>query len=618
MAGMRILSPLTISSALWFAACASGPEFQRIRPHDELAGRPYSQGREPAQSAFSIDASEPLVGFYSKKYPSLKDWQAMELPEPLRLPGGKPVARFYNTHLLQARSAGGKTLWFRPVDTTTGCNSGCTPVVFHLALDAAGRVFSILEEDAFPLRKVYHQVFTANDKSLVLKSARELPKGLEYVGEPKQLTDELSVFPPQTWNAFRPFLVSGGAYTSYRIYEAAIGAYRALNPSLPEVRQLQKDLDAVEAELEAIESYAAADAFVLAAPARISDVAAHPRLRAKIAGASLRLAGQLLGRGYDLAKYDALFATQVVKDAFRRPYCELLSWAAEGASGARFVVRALETPDSFPACDADFSKVLGLVAYKQLGDTAGYEKYRASVNFTKLPRFLVRNARWLGFYAAEAAAAGFGAESVRYWAELKIRFPSFVPALAYPTGDAAWAAALARAEDEYRQELRRGFLDPPRKTPAVQAHQGLNYEKKSAVTLPQPAPEAKLLLFFASWCPHCKNTISSLAKAGWGAEFWDRVQLVEIFPKPDRATLEDFCESTGMNATPWAAKCTQALRLDRDAEHSAFLDRLEIYGIPKMVIVNAHGEIVTTSFEPPEAEFTDFQRDVRWALEAAR
>ena len=79
----------------------------------------------------------------------------------------QPNRPFYNNTILWY-SFKNKKIGFRPFDTTTGCDTGCSLLTFHLVIDTKGNTQEILEETGIPLRKTYHIPLSKEDKKKLL------------------------------------------------------------------------------------------------------------------------------------------------------------------------------------------------------------------------------------------------------------------------------------------------------------------------------------------------------------------------------------------------------------------------------------------------------------------
>jgi|GEM_PF-5047883 len=602
---------VTFSTVIFLCSCATTQKLGQQVGTQSFDG--ISVQRKIASAEVPINDQEKLVTFYrSKVKGGLSNWMAQELNYAAQMPGGKPVDRFFNTHILSAETGSGAKVYFRPVDTTTGCNSGCTPVVFHLQLDANGKVTAIHEQNDFPLRKLNHQKFTQDDKQKLLLKAQQLPAALRYIEEPKQLTDSKSSFPPQTWSKFESMHVKSGVYTSYRVYEAAMKSYQALNPDDSKIRALNLAIEAVLKEYEKVDSVETAKTFIDIAIGELGQSKnSDPAVTKTWIIKTFNVLSQLQNNvGMDLSSYAEFLNFSEVKDYYRGPFCDLFL-AATGEKTSRFAATVYENLNSYPQCDSAITKLTVLTAYLNLGQDKKAAAVRRSLDFKKRPVFVLANPSYLEFFASQAITAGFQAEGEMFYAELYARYPK------YPKPDnlPPIERLLGKALQDYIKEYERSFLEPFRKSPVVLAHKGLNHEEEFSYPLPIKSDKANLVVFFATWCPHCKHKIESWVKANYSQDFWSRIQLVEVFPKEGRTSLKDFCEETGMSAGAQAAKCEGALRLGRHSEHNAFLDALEVTGIPSIAVFDGKGNLVTRTLELPSSEHADLERDVMKILE---
>lgn len=156
------------------------------------------------------------------------EWRSAQVPSLAEVKTSALVPSPYNTHVIAAQVGSGpySQFLFRPINSETGCQRYCKRLVFHwvFQIDEKGRLipFKILEEPGIPLTKLNHERLTQEDFDLILKNTRELNSSpLDWIDHPLQTTNPGPGSHEQTWTLMRPFLIAGGAYTSFKLYEAA-------------------------------------------------------------------------------------------------------------------------------------------------------------------------------------------------------------------------------------------------------------------------------------------------------------------------------------------------------------------------------------------------------------
>jgi hypothetical protein len=118
-----------------------------------------------------------------------------------------------NNKLGQAFDKGDKILgYFRDIVTSTGCNSGCLPVVFTLFFDSKAKFIKLLSKEG--LTKKDHAPFTADDYMRLELILLQNPDSFKMVGHPKDMVDALT---SETLKSYQADVVAKAAYTSLRV-----------------------------------------------------------------------------------------------------------------------------------------------------------------------------------------------------------------------------------------------------------------------------------------------------------------------------------------------------------------------------------------------------------------
>lgn len=176
----------------------------------------------PVQFLF---AETTLKELYQKNLEgvSFKDIKVEKISGSFVMSGHGLEKEDYNDSLYWAlNEAGERVIGFRPIATRTGCDSGCNDVIFHLKIDREGKVLDIIQDEQIPLSKLYHEPFSKADIQRAIGICQLLPELLQTVSRPQLLTEEKADYVHQTHTLFKDVLVPKAAYTSYRLFEAAL------------------------------------------------------------------------------------------------------------------------------------------------------------------------------------------------------------------------------------------------------------------------------------------------------------------------------------------------------------------------------------------------------------
>lgn len=101
----------------------------------------------------------------------------------------------------------------RDINTTTGCNSACLPVVYTGFYNQDGTLLKILSKDG--LTKIGHAPFTDDDYLKLDFILSLAPQEFQHVSHPTDLTDAIS---GATKKEFQQIVVPGAAYSTLRIH----------------------------------------------------------------------------------------------------------------------------------------------------------------------------------------------------------------------------------------------------------------------------------------------------------------------------------------------------------------------------------------------------------------
>lgn len=597
---------LQIASLFVLGACAHfGPPAQSLLSNENLTMREHKEliKRSPSSELRPITLSARLAQTYAKYAPADGvDWFAESVPNAFQMSSGnRPVDAEFNTSILWAfdHKTQVKLFGMRPVDTTTGCHSGCTPVIFHLEISPEGKVLAIIEESDKPLRKVGHKALSEQEKSFLLKISNDFPKILEKVDETPLLTDDFIKVIPQTWTVFSESLVKGGAYTSYRVYEAALKSFQYLN--IPEAQVNAEyseagDFEGTTYQLKTLDQLRA-----VLEQARLNlDLARKTNwLSSKSFKVLPQLSASLLRNSQaeaDVARVKNIF-TRGEYFSFRiNDYCTFVKGLLNQEATLPLALQFSRDTTSFANCGNTFNN---WIAFLSAQDP------KATVDLQALPTFVLSDSRYLEL----AFRAATRTRPVEEWSQLAAVMMARYPKLNLPEfakidrQSASFQALLKSALSSYRSELRRMYLKPALRLPPLPGK--LDGVQTSLDVIKGP----KLLVFFASWCPHCQHKIKSWIDLRLPQKFWDSIQLVQIL-NLDSTPLEEFCKVTGH-------PCTRIFVPDQSKqEYTQFIDALSIQGVPTMTLLDSQMKLQLDRVDIGSSEFSDVNRDLAWLLES--
>ena len=581
--------------------------------------------------AFSTEAfsSIPSKNLYLKKMKDLKfetshvSFEEEKLPGMYHLPSAGP-STYANKFLIWAKDKRGRKLMaFRPINTTTGCNSGCTPIIFHLALDLEGKTLSIIEEKAQPLRKIYHKKLTDLDKAKLLKIAKNLPEALKWVEKPTQLTNSFTHFPPQTWTTYSDTLVKGGAYTTYRVFQAALTSYQFLGMSKRDKIRNQKGLQAVQ---QILNSRPRSLSDLKSVISRIEKAIKHPSLnqeaKAKLLAGLLNNLKHLAyyGTHKDLATVKRSLDRKEYRGLFRFQYCEFLQSLLTFENGQKLLVEKAKESRKWPVCEYQVDSILPLLAAAELGREDLVTKFYNEETFKNVPEFIKKDPLLLKSFIKATRLLGKEGLYLKTLADMVVRYPlgdhSNVLKELSPFQMNKLNSEKKLAEKSYREELARLVIkkDPPMSFPKITGQR-----ESSSIQLPFKKEKRQIYVFFASWCPHCKKTIKSWAEnSKLNRSFWNSIGLIEVFAKkPGRAPLNEFCQATGLTSSK-SYICKDVVQVSAGPNAQNFYELINLTGVPRIILTDSKGKLAVFDYKIPHAEGTDFYRDIKWLLEETK
>lgn len=586
----------TFADAYFRAVEAGVLEHFSLGTAGALDEKPF-KARTPAEKA--------LLAFYAKSLPTPKPakWVIVRLPATATPPvGGVSLALANDSFLWALDIKGAKRAGFRAVSTRTGCASGCSPLVFHLRFDASGKPVALLPDPKHPLQKLGHSPFTPADIEQLSGLVRKMPQGLAGLARPADATNEVDSFPAQTWTPFRPLVVRGAAYTSYRVYEAALGAADALSLSLSEAQKRIGDAQDLLGQIYRLDDVKAARAMLARLNTLLNSssdpkASATPRETRLVA---LELAAPLaawIAAQSDLNESEAFSSLPVKVFAEQRPgaFCVFYRQLLNSERSARLLSQVLKKPERWPSCGSEADRALRWLAATRLGDSERLKELVKEFPATNpLPRLAVDNSASLSLFLDGAHRAGAADLERRTRAELMVRFPKAAQNISGK--DTETQHLRSEAETQAMNEARRLLSDPADLMPSVK---GLRQGKPVQLPL---LGQARVYIFFAAWCPHCQETFARWVK-DYGADgaFWDRLTLVATMPDGITSTA-DFCAKTGMAKL----RCAQIIDLPAPEKADGFYDRIALNTVPRAAGTDALGRLRIPDLNIPTDNNADF------------
>jgi hypothetical protein len=565
-----------------FSAVAFGEDFEtfinarlaqrRLHLPSLLSGGIYKP--EPVNTS-SEDFSE-LYKFYKSKLPIRDDDQFFteKLAPIFRMAQGRPVRPYYNDSLVWVKRGNQFVYLLRPVDTVTGCDSSCAPIVYHLVMDGKGVVNELLEEPSEPLRKIFHTPMDDGDKKKLLQILKRLPEAFRGMDHPDRLTNTFTAFPPQTWTFFAPAVVEGAAYTSYRIYESALQVQQRLRNKDNEVDQLTDlygtlfrihNLASAQSFIEEITSSSArkkmgpnTEEFAVSA---FYEVLVYLAQEKQLTPEALK---KFL-KSRQSEKNEIQHQCSLIRDFF--PYPELARVAIDQAT----------------LCPKEIRDVYSDLATGKFWDTSTYQT----------PPFLLKDEKSFYYFLKKfRAEKNDSTVTKRMTAEALVFFPDTalaegIRAPEHPTEEEKHFAN--DAELNYRETIKRKFFNPW----SEGALKG-TFTVQGKSPAERELPKSSIIVFFAPWCPHCQKLLH-----GWGAEkkldprLKDHVLLVESFATDSSWNFaQSFCKDAGLDSR----FCKKNLWILDKEKSQPLIKTLGLYTIPRIVITDSKGQVVVFDY----------------------
>ena len=581
------------------------------------------------QNLFSSSPTSWLKSFKSQEFYTLykdylkkelgsyddKKWDKQDITNPnLIAEAARPDRAFYNNTIFWYR-AGHKTIGFRPLDTPTDCNSGCSPVVFHFAFDKDGKALSIIEEPGEPLRKKYHALLTKEDKLKLLKISKELPEKLSIISHPIETTEPSS---KQTWTFYQDVLIKDGAYTSFVVYKVAYNTKEFIKPKTSLSPQEEKE----KAKL--------AELFQNPVSTQKDILNLLPKMKAFLNESKVLIAKKVVFENILRAHYfifsnypeniDSKKQKELITE-YLNPFSKDFVFFVEGAffDFINNLLKIKKGRDFLKSLQKNFSSwdklpkvsriFIPFLAQGLAGNKDYLTKNKDKVNSQELLKFADQTSFMLKLYIKTYFELKSKDETLMAYARFQLRFPKASPAK-LPKLPKEWIKSLETYKGKelhlYTQELTKEIHPITEKIPLVTGV--LINQKNKKKTIPEPKDKKQIYIFFAPWCAHCKELISTLAKT-MPESFWNKTQLISSFSS-DTSLLKSFLSETELQ--PHAKKAFNELLMLKETPETKeyYTKKISLYAVPKVILTNKKGEILDFSFELEPHPEKDLARDL--------
>jgi hypothetical protein len=531
-----------------------------------------------------------------------------------------PGSSLYNSSIIWlslVKESRKRVLGFRPIDTTTGCSSGCTPVVFHLVIDAKGNTVDIITEENKPLRKNWHVPFTANDLKKVKFLAKNLPKKLEYVKAPEELTYAKKVFPPQTWTFFKDVFISGGAYTSFAIYKAALLTKRYLNQGGME--SLNKEYQEVLVVLRDIQKNHLSVLFTFSRIESLVQKYTNIKHRVLIFKWLLSYVGYLLK--YDSLKEDEKLSSDdkhkysikalnkysvIYLGGLQSSFVDFIDTLLEFKEGRAFILKMEKDFSAWKKLPLGTTKYTPILARVDKEATLAMD---LKINNDAILEFCSDNNLKLimvSQFFLKIANHNYYKKSI---ARINVRYPL----IGLDGLDSIWKdskekkAYILQEEKLYDKVLLREFALSGKYIPKVKVSEYVNNSKKSQKKYLN-LDGKNMVMYFSPSCPHCLELIRAAAERG-SKNFWKKVQLVAVFVDASSMKyLDYFIEHSGLQKKSSDAY-SGIVYMKNEDEDRKFYQEMGLFSVPKIVVINNKKEIINFNYELDTSEEKDFEAE---------
>ena len=480
---------------------------------------PASEGGNPETAIVIPDAPKgnqitgPRADFYKKAFPQAAEFEAKDIPNVMIRDLDKG-----NTTYIVAKDAQGETLgYLRDISGPMTLNDDCpcNPVSLTLAFQPDLMLLKLLS--AAPLQKAYHKPMSESEMEQLTQLATRPAESLLRVTDPKLLVDGSS---GATRKEYQGAVVLEGAYTTWRVAGLVRETQRILAGA-----PISRDSKRLE-EVLATQKSPSGQALALAAfiPTAESEPFAQQAIRTMVRAyvGHLSEGGKTLAEvearildpklGAELATIETLYACQGFAAENLRPEFQ------------KQCLTKLETATGIEQFTAEMGLLRGTVAFydKDYANAAQHLSVAASAIDPYLDPDLhirlVQSLKEIG--QTEQACAGSQG--------LYLMHPTHPDLKGTLSACGPDTAKLTAALDTKRKEM---FLGSKRTGSQVVPPMSVTLDNQDT-QLNLASGKASLVVFFATWCPHCQEEMPHLVefqnKLQADAKLKDKVQLLGV------------------------------------------------------------------------------------------
>lgn len=586
----------------WLTQLIETKHYKVLRPSSNL-----SKGAENISYKNILSLAPEWVSWLKKNHvrvSSSQNWQSFAMPEHLALPKGRPTHEMANSHVfIYTDSVKRQSFYFFKADTTSSCNSGCSPIVFSIVLSSSSSDLDLIPDPSMPLKKQGHKDLTTPE-ILSLQSTLNSLKSL-YQPEINSLQHphELTGSDEQTWAPYKSTVIDGGAYTSYRVYEAALNLVEAikqhnLKPYVQSPAE-QKKINELYAEHSdrigeffRVTNSKEALALLKTIEPRLNDEKLPASLRGQLERMSLVLK---LYPFWSLENTSAPKLMEVIQETrlathFPDFYCRVFLDFANRHNTQNVFKGQLKKLPSAP-CGSEMAPWYGALTEDPIA--------QSSINAVKnaaLPEVLKSERDILLKLAARAPSGSALGKSAR--------------ATLYVTHGLQFSGAPQAELDALFSELKQKYLQRIR--PGLGPLMSTELPRVEGVSS-IPSSEKRVYVFFQNWCSHCKELLSAMQES-LGPQEWKRIQLIETKIQSDiPAQAFMLCLELALPEN----SCNELLGIPQTSKYESLRQTLELQNIPRIIVTDKEGQITDFDLKLSPNNPGLLKRQIQWAIEAS-
>jgi thiol-disulfide isomerase/thioredoxin len=284
----------------------------------------------------------------------------------------------------------------------------------------------------------------------------------------------------------------------------------------------------------------------------------------------------------------------------RSVVCDIKKRLLNFEKGQNLLVKMGQNPKLWPTCNDLLDTIYPVLAAAKIKDINSARNFSKGMDLSEIPPVVEKDPALLKDYVQLTELLKNEKAMNKAYANLKTRFPLLsIREINIPDD------ALKTAELNYRKEIKRAMLHADVPFPSFKA-----MSKNGQTSLPKD--EKRIYVFFATWCPHCKAKVKEWSE--YSNEFWNKVALVEVFPKTQNLDRFDkFCQETNLSQK----LCDDIIYIEQESERNRLYEVIGLAGVPRIILTREDKNVGFFDFKIPHHEGVDQRRELRWALEEA-